>query len=103
MQEILEKMLEKNIQNSKESVFLFFAKDRSDACRRMENDILLAEEKYPHSKVYKIILQKQPNTFTNFHVHFVPSVVVFKNGVEVSRITGTSYNYSILQIFSQFS
>lgn len=103
MEVITEKILDKKIMQSKQNIFVFFAQERSVACRRMENDIRIAQEKFPQNKIYKLISHQEPHALTKFHIKFVPSLLVFQNGIEIFRVTGTSYTYSILQIFTQFS
>lgn len=78
----------KNLEN--EIVVLDFYADWCNPCKGLLKVLEGLEEEYPNAKFVKMSVDEEPEYASEMGVRGLPTVFFYKNGVQVSQITGFS-------------
>lgn len=68
---------------------VLFHNEESDLCRKMESNLgRVHNETNSDIRFYKLNYEKYPGKYGKYEISGVPSVLIYKDGQEIERITG---------------
>ena len=75
---------------SSDLAFVFFYKENSDVCARMEYNLNMLAAKVDPGKIdcYKLDIEKYPGRYSNYDLSDIPNLIIYKNGKDMERIMG---------------
>lgn len=68
--------------------FLLFYINDSDICTEMKSNLEDFRRNTNNIRIYKINVDRYPNLIDKYNISGVPTIVIFRNGIEDKRIMG---------------
>ena len=102
MQEITQDQVKKVLQESQYVIF-DFSSPGCAPCKKVKpllDEVIMESELGDNLKTYEIDITKEPAIAQDYMVLGVPTLIVFKNGKEVSRFHSLPKKKKILQVLN---
>lgn len=87
----------KLVLDSKGVVFVDFFATWCGPCKQQGPIVERVASKMPNVKFYKLDVDKARATAQKYNVHNIPTMIIFKDGKEVSRIVGLNQEEALIQ------
>jgi len=76
-----------------------FSAEWCGPCKRMEPTVEKLETEFPTAKFIKVDIDEEPALAQKYKVRMVPTILIVKDGQEISRVTGMSLIEPLRKIF----
>ena len=93
---------EEVIKNTSKMTIVNFAADWCAPCQMLAPVLHEIDKKYPELEVYRVNVDESPNANITYGIHSVPTMIFFKDGVEVERKIGVISIQKISEIIESF-
>ncbi len=85
---MIEELRNINDLNKIENYVLWFSNPKCAPCKKIKPTMINVSVKYKNIKFFKIDVDKNPDVAEKYGITSVPTIIFFKKGREVSRLSG---------------
>ena len=91
-----------NILNSKQFVVADFFANWCGPCKMISPILDEISKEYPNVTFCKIDVDQEDALAMQFHIDFIPNIIMFKDGAKVDSFTGYKTKQELKEIFDKF-
>lgn len=94
---------EEIVKNSQKLSIIDFFADWCVPCQIQTPILVELDKKYPELEVYKVNVDESKEVTITYQINSVPTMIFFKDGGEVERVTGLASLKNLSEIVESFS